>query len=206
MAGVWTRNYYNLLTALILGNMDDNTATTPSDYTPPIKIRGTNGTYYTAKTCEANNPSNYPKIIEILKNTQAVLMTNENQDLFSYSSYCTFMFGNGSAALSYDDYKLGNAFSSNLTYSGTAQAQASAFDSDTHEYSSAQQYTFTNGTSSNITVTEMGIYIPYRNNNNDWRPALVYRELFDSPIVLAPGESIIVTGIRNGEVFNYTPY
>ena len=204
MAAGFTRNFYNALTATQLGAYVGNNTTPPTDYTPPIRLRLPNGNYNNLdleNTSYTNPSAKYFTPLRMGKDAFG-LMTG----LMSWTGTgpFSFGFGSGSAAFDYDDYKLDTLITSGLTLGdvyGAVSEQSTLIGSD--HYESEKSYTITNTSASNITVTEFGIFATNLGSSN---PALMYRDVFDDPIVLAPSESIVVFFKRSGEIYNYVPY
>lgn len=202
----WTRNYYNLLTAFLLGDTTETSVNTPVDYEPPIVVRLPDGTY-TNKL--GNNTTYWPVYPE---NAQNNSYEYYRQDLAQFmnigkisleygksGSSAKVMFGSGSTAADYEDYDLETPITTGLTVvtEGGTLTAPSAFDAVTHKYSSTRTFTINNSGDTSLTLSEMGIFC---------MNCLVYREVLDSPITLDPGESVTVSFTREATVFNYTPY
>ena len=206
---MWTRNYYNLLTASLLGDTTATSASAPSDYNPPIRIRLPNGNYATAACENGGGEANYmSRKIEYLMNPGKAPLSLIYSEPYDYAALgCYIAFGSGSTPAAYDDYKMSSIANvgSLASVNGVLQ-QASAYNSETHKYSSKRSFTVTNGSATPKTVTEFGIYLPgsYYNTNYNYF-CMVYHESFEA-ITLEQGESIIITFDRNANVFNYTPY
>ena len=211
--GVWTRNYYNLLTAALLCDDTGSSSATPSDYTPPIRVRRYNGAYASAG---ANNglqgvsieyalPYILPPFTKGGAYSQARLITSANPEL-SITYAFGIAVGNGSTPATYEDYNMGSYITSGLTLANGwgSLAQASTYNSENHHITSKRSYTITNSSSSSIPVSEVGIFVHYAQNNYS-ATTMIYHDVFDT-IILEPGESLILTFERDAEVFNYTPY
>lgn len=204
----WTRNYYNLLTAFLLGDSTETSVNTPVDYQPPIVYRRTDGSYNnmlpgTYAEYSAENPqgsyqdTGYQALFGIGKRNLNYRWY-ENSDT-SQQMGTAIQFGTGDTAATYEDYCLETPITSGLTLvqsSGTRTAP-SAFDAVTHKYSSTRTFTVNNSSTSSITIKELGIFC---------LGLLVYREVLGSPITIDPGESVTVSFTREATVFNYTPY
>lgn len=212
MAGIWTRNYYNMLTAMFLGDTTASSSATPTDYSAPIRFRNVSGGY-TSLSASSYGIEGHPVELErtgmvTIDKSFCKLMTNQSANI--NTEYFGVMFGSGTASATYDDYALQTPITSGISLADLngALTQPSAYDSNTHHYSSERSFTFTNSSANAITVNEMGLYLPmfYTGSFTTGYPMLIYREVFDAPIALQPGESIILSLKRDGEVFNYTPY
>lgn len=205
----WTRNYYNLLTAFLLGDTTETSVNTPVDYQPPIVVRKPDGTYTNVLSYGSSNQytpenpaySSYRssglRYLMELGKCSMELITNQNNDVQTH--YASIGFGTGSTPATYEDYRIETLITSGLTgvnSSGTLTSPSS-FDAVTHKYSSTRTFTINNSSGSSITLSEMGIFC-----NN----VLVYREVLATPITIDPGESVTVSFTREATVFNYTPY
>lgn len=210
---MWLRNYYNILTAQMLCDDSLTSTTQPTDYDPPVMIRRPNGNWANvymsqkAPNVAVGNTQPYiiPPFLKGFSGNTAVLAVNETSSVGA-SNAIAIGLGTGTAAVDYDDYKLGNMITSGLALvsgAGTL-AQASTYDSGTHHMSSERTFTINNTSASPITVSEVGIYAHYDNNANS-NSCLIYRDVF-TPVTLQPGESCIISFKRDAEVYNYTPY
>lgn len=202
MTGIWTRNYYNLLTSQILCDDTQTSSSQPSSYDPPVMLRTVAGAWY-------NSPLSDSAAMGYTKN---LLFNGKGEGRYGWAANVIpgggfgVGFGSGSTPASYDDYALQSPISSGISGGSVTGAltQASAYDSDTHKISSIRSYTFTNSSASNITVRELGLFTrPISMSTNI---VMIYHEVFDEDIVLEPGESIILDIKREAEVFNYIPY
>lgn len=204
----WTRNYYNLLTAFLLGDTTETSVNTPVDYQPPIVVRKTNGTYtnvltYGSSQYTPEDPAYSSYRIEGLRYLMELgkcpmeLISDQNSNIQTH--YAGIGFGTGSTAATYEDYQLETPITSGLAAVNTSGTltSPSAFDAVTHKYSSTRTFTINNTSGSPITLSEMGIFC---------NEVLVYREVLGSPITIDPGESVTVSFTREATVFNYTPY
>ena len=101
---------------------------------------------------------------------------------FNYNVGCTFMgYGSGDTEPTADDYNLESVIST-LTASGATQGITAT----------GKQYTqvITNETANTITVKEIGLYaLFYSASIPGLRPALLYREVLDTPVTLQPGQT-----------------
>lgn len=190
-----------------------SSTTEPTDYTPPIMVHRANNTWISAGTSKPINSTTATYIVPYLVPPftkgnlvgHASLITSATPtSLPSNVAGFGIQLGNGITPATYDDYKLESTIVSGLTLvsqSGTLK-QATIYDSETHHISSERTYTINNSSSNSITVSEVGIYAPFDSSGNC---CLIYRDVF-SPVTLAPGESIIISFKKDGEVYNYTPY
>ena len=209
---MWLRNYYNILTAMYLCD-DELTATTqPTTYDPPIRVRRLNGNWFTPSTFTNPKAGNSAYLgrqwaMPMLDKIGAHLVTSVTE---MNNNSMGILLGSGSTAATYDDYALETLITSGLTLvsdSGTL-TQQSVFDGDTHHIRSVRSFTVNNSSGSNITIAEIGLSIGAYNASASayGYQTLIYREVLDSPVTLAPSESMILQFTRDAEVYNYTPY
>ena len=212
MAGIWTRNYYNLLTAAFLMDTTSTSTSTPADYTPPLRVRTTYGNYITPlieNGAQYGNTSDVgikAAIEAIGKGKIKYLPYNTNAETLSDSYLTGIQFGSGTTPASYDDYKLTNLISSGLSVSASEGSLQQPTTFADNKYTTKRSYTITNTTSGIITVGEMGLLVRCGSSGLEEISVLVYHDVFDEPILLDRSESIIVTFTRTGEPYNYTPY
>ena len=202
MPGVWTRNFFNLLTAAMY--CDDTTAssTAPSSYDPPLRARGINGAW---KQINLNGSTYQNPAIEAITGKGGVaLQTASHIPIAGYN--LSIALGSSSAPATYEDYNVGTLITSGFSIAN-AVTQSTAYDSDTHVISSKRAVTITRTAAGSATVGEFGIFAPILSaGGSDYTPTLVYHEVFETPYTLEQGESLIITLNKGGEVFNYTPY
>ena len=202
---MWTRNYYNLLTAALLCDTSVTGNSTPTDYAPPIRIKAPNGSYYPARVMENVYESHVPE------NLNDLFALGKNKCNIYYGSSADhnedFLvgFGTGTAGETYDDYTLtiANGFSIGSNY-GTREEATALTPPKT--LAGKRSYTITR-TGAAVDITEFGIFVPaaYQSSSYDY-VALVYRKKFDTPIHFDTGDSFKLVFNRHGDVFNYTPY
>lgn len=223
MAGTWTRNFYNLLTAMAFHDVSGDSSTPPTSYTPPIRVRLANGDYHVPLSI-ISTMSNYGTENDLGYNTSRLyalgpayplvlgrsglnILTSESKSAGVSPLSITFVgLSSNSTPATYEDYTM-TSLLSGLTISSTRGIEnGNTYDDDTHIFGSSRTFTITNPTSSPVTVSSIGLYIyPYTASSTNY-PCLLYREVFDNPIVLNQGESILLTITRQGEVYNFTPY
>lgn len=210
---MWLRNYYNLLTAAILADDTSSSTTQPTEYSRPIMIRRPSGSWNSCNGASKflntiSSESGAKVALLTIGKSNATLFTSTSQQV-SYSSIgVAFVIGigSGSTPVTYDDYNLETPITSGITLVSASGTLISQTDVDSaHHVKSQRNYTINNSSSSNITISEFGIYLPYEVSSS---PAvcLAYREVLDSPVTLAPSESFIISFSRDAEVYNYTPY
>lgn len=204
---MWLRNYYNLLTALYLEDDTLSSSSAPSDYSPPIRVRATNGNYCTPTIRGVSNPGDILSSLIMFGKSNVNLLTS-NESVNDNVMRMGIALGTGTTAPNYDDYKLETRITSGITLvavSGTLK-QATQFDVATHKYSSIRNFTINNSSSGNITINEIGLYAQFTDSLYYTRTCMIYREVLSESVTLAPAESIVIAIERNAEIFNYTPY
>lgn len=99
-------------------------------------------------------------------------------------------FGSGTTPATKDDYTLESPISSGLTI-----VSASAFVENTAngQYCISRDYVLTNTTDANITVSEIGCFVPIVYDTDEWYQVLMERTVFPSPVTIQPGESKLIT-------------
>ena len=208
MAGVWTRNYYNLLTAYFLCDDTLTSTSTPTDYDPPIRIRRYDGTYkdvQPSKLITGTSLSNVCAYIlpPFIKGGSNAVVSLGNSG--ANTSSTRIGLGAGTTVPTYDDYRTESSIMSGLSLvnsSGTL-TQASSYDPVTHHMTSTRSFNVNNTSVSAITISELTIWTPYESGSTD--SCMIYRDVF-APIDLQPGETLIISFTRDAEVFNYTSY
>lgn len=210
---MWLRNYYNLLTAAVLADDTTSSTTQPTEYSRPIMIRKPNGNWNSCNGASrpintiSSETASKAALLSVGK-SNTVLITSNSQSLSYSSNGVTFGIGlgSGSTAATYDDYNLETLITSGLTLVAASGTLISQTEVDSaHHVKSQRNYTINNSSSSSITISEFGIYLPYEVSSSP-SICLAYREVLDSPVTLAPSESFIVSFSRDAEVYNYTPY
>lgn len=112
------------------------------------------------------------------------------------------VLGSGTTAVTYDDFKLsGDVIASNRQL--TVVNPQTIYDAVSKKYLKVITITYTNTTSSSVTISEWGIYqvnndsnTTYTNrdfSNTDSNIVLLYREVLPSPIVVVAGETITLS-------------
>ena len=210
MAGIWTRNYYNILTAQLL--CDDALASTaaPSDYNPPVRVRLQSGSYsnivasniITSESVDQVKKSVIPPFLKgSTYNATNVRLRNASTPYGAGG--LVIAVGSGSTPASYEDYTLGSEILYNLSLASSTgvRTQATTYNAETHHISSKRTYTIT--ATAHVVVNEIGLFVGVTDYNE---ACMIYREVFDEPITLENGESLLVTFNRDAEVFNYIPY
>ena len=208
---MWTRNFYNILTAATLCDDNEGSTATPSAYNIPIKIRTPQGYYHSIRDVSSATSAHSTTQLQALMLNK---MSSGRIQLFDYQDdnypdeYLGIMFGSGSNAPTYDDYAVQTPITPGIlrlvNATGTL-TKISTYDSGTHKISSKRSYTFNNTGTSNITIREIAIFCKAYDDSSSYK-CLICREVLDSDVTLAPAESIVVSFDRDGEILNYTPY
>lgn len=207
---MWTRNYYNLLTAAILGDSPDTSTSQPTDYTPPIRVKYGTGTYSSVTPYEylADQSSgegvNFKTLFTIGKG-RAVLVTSNSANIDA--NKFGLSVGTGSTPATYEDYRMESIISSGVSIvntDGTLTTPSELLPGN--KYHSKRSFTINNTSVSNITINEVGIWAPNTMSSSSGPAILVYHEVLDTPVTLAPSESMIIAFDREATIYNYTPY
>lgn len=183
MAGVWTRNYTNKLCCLLAG----------ASYDPPTRANfyadGTMGQKdHTGGTGNPNYNSNF-------------LASFPTMPGVSYGSGSTtnwnIAFGTGTTAPDYDDYCMENFVEGFTVSQSNIFVSQYDYDETSHTYSSTKRYVLQYTGSSELTITEFGLFVAY---------AMIYHEVFDTPITLNQYESVVIELTQSFPLVNYQPY
>ena len=221
---MWTRNYYNILTSLAYDSNSNSSSSQPTDYGSPIMIRCLDGSWYNCKAsyfAPFGSNMSYgrgPANIFSIGNTGLMMINGTSYSPSSPSGSgggigVGISFGSGDNPESYEDFRL-QTYVTGLTlvnHNGIVTKQTT-YDSDTHVLSGKRKFTINNGNSGQVTLREFGICVcndlslTNSSYTSMYYPILVYREVFDEPIVLESSESIVLEIERSGEIINYTPY
>lgn len=217
MAGVWTRNYYNVLTGLALTDHASISNAQPTTYDPPIRVHFADNTY---DTVSGETPSrmqvansNISKLVANglltpfpLGKGNMTYVTSYGDSFYTY--YATgVQFGSGSTPATYEDYKTESPLTSGLSVADTNGTLVTPSTLDNTHLKSRRTYTVTNSGATTLTINEICLFANYPRvygTGACW--VLLYREVLDTPIMLAQGESIIIGFNRDAEIYNYTPY
>lgn len=164
------RNYYNLLACGVLGKHiyangfgDGN-----------IIFKGINGLLYY---------SSFAPTIGAVSLGRCISNNIETAEL----SYSSIIIGNGTTPVTFDDYKLDSQITSGWTKTGFV-INTPTYDSVTKKFSNTVTFIITNTSTSELIFSEVGIVGQYGST-----PLLLYREVLDTPITVAPGESVTFT-------------
>lgn len=204
---MWLRNYYNILTSMLLGDKPVTTESTdqPSDYTPPIVIRNTGGSWKNSVYTE-NAGTTYiercKSILYIGKGPAQLITSMTGSGVVVDNNNFGICLGTGSTPVSYDDYKLDNIVSSFSLQSSTGNLTTPS-TLEGENYKSVREYRVSNSGGSTLNIKEIGLTKTFSGSDYSF---LVYREVLDEAIVMEPGDTIILSFNRNARIFNYTPY
>ena len=207
---MWLRNYYNALTAIIYSQDTLTSTTMPTSYSAPIMVRDVDGSYTQSWF---NNTSAYASSEYWHKCISNLLLPGKmSLSLSTASSAFTNMnlyLGSGSTPVSYEDYRLDTLITSGLSIVSSSGTIKTPTDISGSEISSKKDFTINNTSSGNITISEIGLAAGVGaavSSNYGGRVCMIYREVLDEPVTLAPGESMILSFDRTGTIYNYTPY
>lgn len=151
-------------------------------------IRGTNGTYrdyvHTYSTSYADSPLHRP--VNAIVSQTATTWTNEYY-------WSNLVVGSGTTPVTMEDYRI----ESEIT---TLSCLSVSVSYDPENGTVTYDKTIKNTSSGTITVSEIGIVglmkyysSVHTSNSGTTFPVLCYREVLDTPIVVAPGESFTVS-------------
>lgn len=220
---MWTRNYYNFLTSMAYDSNESYTTSQPTDYSSPIMVRSTDGSWRNCRTSPfgsfgaGSTNGRGPANILSIGNTGVMMINSEYYSQQSPAGAGGLIgigisFGSGDNPENYDDYRL-QTYVGGLTlvaHQGIV-TQQTTYNSDTHILSGKRKFTINNGNAGQVTLREFGICVAnelsyYDGRTTMYYPCLIYREVFDEPIVLESSESVVVEIERGGEILNYQPY
>lgn len=100
-------------------------------------------------------------------------------------------FGSGSTPATKEDYKLESPITAGLAISNPAGFTWVRPSSGV--YSATASYAVLNTTAEDITIQEIGNFTPVAESSSKYHFTLMDRTVLDEPIVIAPGESKLVT-------------
>jgi hypothetical protein len=199
--GVWTRNYDNIITAFyghgIQTAQDENGTASYTENN--LTIKNVSGIFKKILT----------KSIDYLT-TSFLLKTN---GIF-YNGSGTLALtqlgigcGTGLTAENYEDYKLETSITAGLALVSADPARTQYYDTVTHKYSWKRIFSLQNTTLSNITVSEVGLFINVTAtaHGGGYVPSLIYRDCFEA-VILEPNDILLIE-VQEGMIIpNYTPY
>ena len=207
---MWLRNFYNMLTAAFLADDDLTSTATPSDYTPPIKLRLPGGTYTSTNISASGNTNdtNGAGINGLLAGKARMTLSNSySPNGVNYHGTC-IVLGSGTTPVTYDDYRIETPLSGLTLVNGGGTATTPT-TLEGNKIKSERSYTITNSSAEDKTVAEVALYTSYNDNTALTTPGAgvcIYREVLAEPVTLHPSESIIIGFKREATIYNYTPY
>lgn len=207
---MWLRNFYNILTAAFLADDDLSSTATPTDYTPPIKLRLPDGSYTSTNISASgsNNDTNGAGINGLLAGkARMTLGTSYTPSGVTYHGTC-IVLGSGTTPVTYDDYRVETPLSGLTLVSGGGTATTPS-TLDGNKIKSERSYTITNSSASDKTITEVALYTAYNDNvalTSPGSTVCIYREVLEEPVTLHQSESIVIGFKREATIYNYTPY
>lgn len=182
---MFLRNWYKLLSCVMLGN--------------PVKCKTTAGadtTFY----FNGNNMGGLPLHSTSLSTNYGCLLNTFCTSYANAANNGGVVFGTGNAAPTLDDYKLSGDIVSGVTV--TSALKKSTVEND-HVLSCT--YTITNGSTSTKTISEVGFWGMMCNSTSGTsfsnRYAVLFeRTVLDTPVVIEPqGVGVVVYTIRLNE-------
>lgn len=183
------RNYHNILAALVLGAKSTGELSFGDGC---LSIKTPSGTLY---YLDHSIVSVYSCYESIGKPTGSMNTNSSGSATFS-----SMVFGTGDTAVTYDDYKLESEYTSYSRASFVVTEPV--YDASTRKFTRTVSCVLTNTGASEVTLKEMGIYMStagYSSSTTGARWCLVYREVLDTPITIAAGDSVKYT-----HTFEYT--
>ena len=206
MAGIWTRNYYNWLTGLALSDTPDSSSSQPTTYDPPIMLHASSGSWVKVNNSDFCPIENY-NIARRYGYTfaQPFLVGKTTCGYGTSPDFTTVgmcvQFGTGTATATYEDYVLNSPITSGLSIVSASGLLTQKTILDGTHLKTTRDFTVSNTSASPITLNEFGVFL-----SDGSKLYLVYREVFDMPIVLNPSENVVISFNRDAEIYNYTPY
>ena len=199
MAGVWTRNYSNLL-AWQLGSAQNVPNAGNETYSDDnLSFKSCGGNIIKAGGLQNLSPITFPK----LDNLQYRVPNNNYTSTNYYAPI--ICFGTGDTAPSFEDYNIESGVSSFTVSQRNIVVSKLHYDSTAHTYSTTYRFVLQYTGSPEITLKEMviggtcGVTSPSRD-------VIIYREVFDTPITVNQYESIVVELTQAFPIINYEPY
>lgn len=203
MAGVWTRNYTNMLALLFAGPVGEYNSGTNTYSDTNLAIKNWAGQYIKPQNSAwleagASRQNNAPEIM-------AGMITR-----FNYIHYIGTSGGGmgifcGSGAQTgdlYEAYTLDQPITSGLSLSTGEPPISVTYDSTNHKYTRTYSLGITNTSASNKTISEIAL-IAYTGPYTEG--AVIYYDTFE-PITLEQYESVVITISQSFPLINYQPY
>ena len=216
MAGVWTRNYTNALANFFAGPFWTSESGTPITGTASyasnnLTFRAKNGNYYKiANTQNWNGYAAYSVPASRVAFMLAYMQYDDNASNFTSSTPMKIQLGSGANSGDlYEAYQLNNPILSGLSLPSYSPPVSVTYDSANHKYTKTYSFGISNTSSSNKTISELGIYALLGINSSGTQgpsyAGLVYYDTFE-PITLEPYESVVITISQSFPLINYQDY
>lgn len=190
MAGVWTRNYSNMLAYQLSGAGYECDYYNADYATNNLTVKLTNGSIRKAQGSGG--------VIYFPKGSYSSWAYGNN---YTSGGQLSMQVGTGDTEPTYEDYVL-EVPSSNFTISQNGLLVSKfVWDATAKTFATTVRFVVQYTGSSEITVKEFGIFCA-----TQWGSALIYREVFDEPITLNQYESIVLDVTQAFPIINYQPY
>ncbi len=99
-------------------------------------------------------------------------------------------FGSGTTPATRADYKLESPITSGLSISNTSIVTESDGNG---QYSYLADYRIKNNSVADISISELGLFLPVGSSNTAYYPVLMERSVLETPVVIEPGKSKKIT-------------
>lgn len=99
-------------------------------------------------------------------------------------------FGTGTTAAARADYKLENPITSGLSVTNSSVVEESDGNG---QYSFLADYRIKNTSTADISISELGLFLPVGSAENIYHSVLMERSVLEEPAVIAPGKSKKIT-------------
>jgi hypothetical protein len=182
---MFTSNYISFRKVMFLG-LDANSS---------AKLKAGNGTsfstcaYWSNKSMNGRADIGYHMKNGRCKELSASTYTNWNNAEYDAGMY----FGSGTTPASKSDYKLESPITTGLTIVGSSVDLIT--NDSTGEYTFSCNKMITNTTENNINISEIGLFTPVDGDSNSVKlyMTLMERTVLDTPIIIPPGETKVLT-------------
>lgn len=170
---------------LLGGHMHLGTSQYGNSVTLPESFTITNGTSINTFTLyNGQDRTYYYNTIPLTYMTTSSLMTSETST--TTNTYSRLMFGNGTTAVTPDDYKLESPITSGLSLLSMSQNPALTISSEGVSTRTAKyEFQVKNTSSTAITISEVGFYHSLFSSSTNNAPLMVHREVFE-PVTIEP--------------------
>lgn len=171
--GIWTNNWQGVKNTMLAGSVIDNFSTI-------VLTSGTN----------SSGIRRYPSPLKTLdrKPSNSYSIESNPDSSFGSNNYVAVLFGTGTNALQASDYQLAS-----IAPAGLQQLAVSSEDivqnTQTHTLSRKSTISLYNSTTTDIQITEWGLFMSGGNGSWTSGATLVYRELLQAPVIIAPSAS-----------------